>query len=445
MSRISPIGLRINRRRFTQGVAATAAAMGMTAPAVIRSRAQSTTTIKYWTHTHPPMVDLNNSLVEQFMSENPDITVEYEIIPNNEFATKMLTSMGTGTGPDIINMDDSAMRSVYIPRGLVQEVDPVSLGYGSIDELKAAYIPTALEGSTSADGKIYGVPSEFNVTAAIINTAAFNEVGLDPATPPASWDDVMTQGQQLTIRDGDTLTRRGFDFVYLHAGWYHNQLGTLMLQTGGRYVAEDGKTVTVNSPEMAQALGIWYDMIYTAEIADPNVANQDATVPYQDFIDGNIAMTMFNPWGMGLITEDSTVGSDWAIVPLPQLSPDAGVNPLYAYYWAVNSLTTEEAKKAAAFKLIGFLSSFPGRWLNESAFIQPKTGWEESEEAKALPFIEVWSSEMLKGKFQPVVPNGEQVQTIMKSTIESSLLSGVPPQEALDAAVPQIEAAISEG
>jgi ABC-type glycerol-3-phosphate transport system substrate-binding protein len=435
----------MNRRRFTQGVAASAAAMGMTAPAVIRSRAQSTTTIKYWTHTHPPMVDLNNSLVDQFMSENPDITVEYEIIPNNEFATKMLTSMGTGTGPDIINMDDSAMRSVYIPRGLVQEVDPVGLGYGSIDELKAAYIPTALEGSTGADGKVYGIPSEFNVTAAIVNTAAFNEVGLDPANPPATWDDVMTQGQQLTVRDGDTLTRRGFDFVYLHAGWYHNQLGTLMLQTGGRYVAEDGTTVTVNSPEMAQALGIWYDMIYTAEIADPNVANQDATVPYQDFIDGNIAMTMFNPWGMGLITEDAAVGSDWAIVPLPQLNPDAGVNPLYAYYWAVNSLTTDQAKKAAAFKLVGFLSSFPGRWLSESNFIQPKTGWEGSEEAKALPFIEVWSSEMLKGKFQPVVPNGEQVQTIMKSTIESSLLSGVPPQEALDAAVPQIEAAISEG
>ncbi len=444
MTRVSPLGARINRRRFTQGVAASAAAIGMTAPTVIRSSAQEQTTIKFWTHTHPPMVDLNNSLVEQFMAENPDIKVEYEIIPNNEFATKMLTSMGTGTGPDIINMDDSAMRSVYIPRGLVQEVDPVALGYESIDALKAAYIPAALEGSTSTDGKVYGVPSEFNVTAAVVNTAAFTESGLDPAAPPASWDDVMTQGQQLVIRDGDTLTRRGFDFVYLHAGWYHNQLGTLMLQTGGRYVAEDGTTVTANSPEMVQALSIWYDMIYEAEIADPNVANQDATVPYQDFIDGNIAMTMFNPWGMGLIGPDAPIGENWAVVPLPQVNPDAGVNPLYAYYWAVNAQTTDEAKKAAAFKLVGFLSSFPGRWLAESEFIQPKVGWEESEEAKAMPFIEVWSAEMLKGKFQPVVPNGEQVQTIMKSTLESSLFSGVPPQEALDAAVPQIEAAIAE-
>ncbi len=48
-------------------------------------------------------------------------------------------------------------------------------------------------------------------------------------------------GQKLVVKDGDTLTRRGFDFLYLHAGWYHNQLGTLLLQTGGRYVAETAR------------------------------------------------------------------------------------------------------------------------------------------------------------------------------------------------------------
>jgi ABC-type glycerol-3-phosphate transport system substrate-binding protein len=205
---------------------------------------------------------------------------------------------------------------------------------------------------------------------------------------------------------------------------------------------------------MVEALHIWYDLIYDAQIADPNVANQDATVPYQDFLDGNIAMTMFNPWGIGLITPDSVVGENWAIAPLPQKNPGGGdaatpeagagpVTPLYAYYWAVNSQTTDEAKKAAAFKLVGYLSSFPGRWLSESAFIQPKVGWEDLEEAQALPFFDVWSSEMLKGKFQPVVPAAEEVDTIMKSTLESSLFAGEDPQAALDAAKPEIEAAIA--
>lgn len=444
---------RINRRRFAQGAAASAVALGAMAPQIAPSKAQEKTKIKFWTHTHPPMVTLNETLVDEFMAANPDIEVEYEIIPNNDFATKMLASMGTGTGPDIINMDDNQMRSIYIPRGLVQEVDPAALGYESLDALKAAYIPTAFEGA-SIDGKIYGLPSEFNVTAMAVNTAAMTEVGLDPASPPVSWDDVATQGEALTVRDSDTLTRRGFDFVYLHAGWYHNQYGTLLLQTDGRYVSEDGTTVTVNEPPAVEALKIWWDLIYTYNIADPAVANQDATVPYQDFLDERIAMTLFNPWGMGLIAEDSSVYDKWAIAPLPQKYPATGdatpsadghgpATPLYAYYWAVNALTTDEAKRAAAFKFIGFISSYPDRWLADVNFIQPKAGWESAEWATQLPYFDVWSAEMLKGQFLPVIPAAEQVDTIMKATLEQALLSGDDPQAALDAAKPQIETAIA--
>ena len=64
-SKISSIGnKRINRRRFSQGVAATAVALGAAAPALNAVHAQDKTKIKFWTHTHPPMVDLNKSLIE---------------------------------------------------------------------------------------------------------------------------------------------------------------------------------------------------------------------------------------------------------------------------------------------------------------------------------------------------------------------------------------------
>lgn len=92
---------------------------------------------------------------------------------------------------------------------------------------------------------------------------------------------------------------------------------------------------------------------------------------------------------------------------------------------------------------MGYLSSFPDRWLSESAFIQPKLDWETSEAARAMPFIEVWSAEMLKGKFIPVVPNAEEVDTLMKSALESALFSGEDPQSVLDAVAPEIEGAIA--
>jgi multiple sugar transport system substrate-binding protein len=352
--------------------------------------------------------------------------------------------MGTGTGPDVINMDDNQMRATYIPRGLVQEVDVTALGFGSLDELEAAYIPGAFEGAT-ADGKIYGLPSEFNVTAFAINTAAFEEVGLDPANPPKTWDEVGTMGQELVVREGDTLTRRGFDFLYLHEGWYHNQLGTLMLQTGGTYVAPDGTTVTVNEPAAVEALQIWYDMVYEYEIADPNVASREATVPYQDFLDGKVAMTLMNPWGMGLVTPESAVYEKYAIVPLPQYDPAKPAAPLYAYYWAVNAQTTDERKREAAFRLVSFLASQPGPWLKNVNFIQPRMGWNELPEAQEFPYYDVWAAEMLNGKFLPVYPKGPEIDNIMQQTIESSVLTGVPPQEAMDAAATQIEAVLAEG
>ncbi|HVL26437.1 MAG TPA: ABC transporter substrate-binding protein [Thermomicrobiales bacterium] len=443
-SRETALTAKVSRRTVAKVAAAApvVAAAGplhtaLAAPAVrpeTRVRFQDKTKISFWSHTHPPMVDQNEKMIASFMEANPDIEVDYQIIPNNNFAEKMLTSMSTGTGPDIINMDDNAMRSIYISKGLVSEVDPAALGYTSLDELKAAYIPTAFEGATM-DGKIYGLPSEFNVTAFAINTAAFAEAGLDPESPPKTWEEVGTMGQKLVVKDGDTITRRGFDFLYLHSGWYQTQFGTLLQQTGGRVVSEDGTKAVVNEPEGVAALQIWFDMVYTYKVADPNVATRESTNPYQDFIDGKVAMTLFNPWGMGLVTEDSAVFDNYSIVPLPQVDPAKPVDPLYAYYWSLNS---QSKNKEAAFKLIAHLASDPGDWLANVDFIQPKKGWTTSPAAAEFAFSDVWASEMEQGKFLSTSPNFQQINEIMKSAIESCILSQVPPQEALDQAADQI-------
>ena len=113
---------RHSRRRFAQGLAAAPIVVGAASRGISRVSAQDKVQIKFWTHTHPPMVDQNKAALAEFMTANPDIEVQYEVIPNMNFAEKMLSSMGTGTGPDVINMDDNQMRATYIPRGLVQEV-----------------------------------------------------------------------------------------------------------------------------------------------------------------------------------------------------------------------------------------------------------------------------------------------------------------------------------
>ena len=130
-------------------------------------------------------------------------------------------------------------------------------------------------------------------------------------------------------------------------------------------------------------------------------------------------------------------------MPLPQVDPANPVNPLYAYYWSINAQTTDPAKKEAASKLVAPSPPRPAlageRRLHPASCRLGRDG-----RGGRLPVRRDMGLEMENGRFQPVVPAAEEVDQIMQQTIESSIPTSVPPQEALDAAVPLIEEAIAE-
>src|SRR5579884_2481745 len=122
-------------------------------------------TISLWTHTHPPMIQLMKTLIKEYEARHEGVTIDYQQIPNNEFGPKMLTALSSGSGPDVINMDDVSLRGDYIPKGLVVPVDPKALGYESVEALTSRYIPGAFVGASGGDGKVYGVSLEYAAAA----------------------------------------------------------------------------------------------------------------------------------------------------------------------------------------------------------------------------------------------------------------------------------------
>ena len=154
-----------------------------------------TVKLTFWTHTHPPMIELNKKLISEYEAKHPNVKIAYEQIPNTEFATKMLTALSNGSGPDVINMDDVALRGDYIPKGLLAPMDPAAAA-----KAEAGYVPGTLDGAKGADGKLYGLPTEFNATAFAINKKHFADAGLDPGQAAG---DVGRGG-----RDGQEARRR---------------------------------------------------------------------------------------------------------------------------------------------------------------------------------------------------------------------------------------------
>ncbi|HYN88027.1 MAG TPA: hypothetical protein VER55_05835, partial [Ardenticatenaceae bacterium] len=67
----SSLSSRLSRRRFAQGLAATPLVLGASTRGVMPARPQEMVQIKFWTHTHPPMVEQNEAAIAEFMAANP--------------------------------------------------------------------------------------------------------------------------------------------------------------------------------------------------------------------------------------------------------------------------------------------------------------------------------------------------------------------------------------
>ena len=56
--------------------------------------------------------------------------------------------------------------------------------------------------SVTWEGKTYGVPTNNETMAFIWNAAIFEEAGLDPEKPPATWDDLVAYSKQIKDKTG---------------------------------------------------------------------------------------------------------------------------------------------------------------------------------------------------------------------------------------------------
>lgn len=396
-----------------------------------------------WTHTHPPMIQLMKQLITEYQKKHPNVHIKYQQIPNDQFATKMLTSLSSGAGPDIINMDDGGLRGDYIPKHLIVPVDASALGYTSIRDLKSKYIDGAFAGATGTDGKIYGLPLEYDAEIFGYNAAQFKAAGLDPQKPPATWDDVATMGKALVQTKDGRMTRQGFDFITLHSGWYMEAIALLLHQTGGRILNAGGSASAIGQPNAVKALSLWNDLINKSHVGDPHIASSNATVPYIDFYTGNLSMTVLGgPWAWAQMTQSyAQNAADMRLGLIPQVDTSNPYSRAYGYYMAVNHTSKQQAE---AWKFIGYVTSQHDRWISDVQFVQPVKGWQNGAAARKMESIDLWAKTYATAKFDEVGQNWTQVSDIIARAIQDTILNGVPAGQSFSKAQSEIDQAIAK-
>jgi ABC-type glycerol-3-phosphate transport system substrate-binding protein len=106
------------------------------------------------------------------------------------------------------------------------------------------------------DGKLYGLPYSNYKMGLIYNRKLFQQAGLDPEKPPATWEDIAEAAKKITAL-GSGAIGYGEYSAENTGGWHYT---AQLYGLGGQIVSADGKKAAFNSAEGKAVLQHLYDM-----------------------------------------------------------------------------------------------------------------------------------------------------------------------------------------
>ncbi len=170
------------------------------------------------------MQDTMKQIVDAYQKANPDVTVTLEVEPDSGTFEALIAA---GNQPDLVitsfgpELGSLAAADAAVP---LEDLPGAADLLGRIEQ-------RALQ---NLYGHTYYIPVGADVTLMIYNKQLFSEAGLDPETPPQTWDEFLTAAaaiQALPARDtGDTVYGTVFwNDALQWGGWYWNMLQPIYL------------------------------------------------------------------------------------------------------------------------------------------------------------------------------------------------------------------------
>jgi multiple sugar transport system substrate-binding protein len=363
--------------------------------------------ITFWTHEDPNRTEIEDRYIAEFEQANPGVTVKRVTSGSGQIQELLLTAFAANQGPDIFNMsieDEYA----YIVNERLSPVDFEAAGYPSLRAVYDAYISGVLDPATYK-GQLYGLPLELTNWCIYLNKKVFKDVGLDPEKDyPKTWEEMVEVSEKIAVREGEILNRRGFDFRYP----YH----------------------LVSTVPMVEQLG---SPTYTNARKLFNKDNND------------IGMCLTGLYQQGRIKSDNPDfynSGEWMVVPFPVFKNAVKDVPAayYGHYYMVNGQKPKENQQKA-WKFVAYMLSHPEEYLTKVNIVQPTVELMKSETYKSMPFSEVFTNDMAKGHIVYYGENSAQIQSHIVEAIQSVMLAGVSPEDALKTLRRKVQEVLDEG
>lgn len=372
--------------------------------------------------------DAVDASIESFKKEHPDVNVKVTYTPFAEYWTKLRTSLGGGSGPDVFWMNEPNFYQ-YVTSDLIKDLEPFL--QGDEEFAKENYYPAVVD-LYSYEDKLYAAPYFVDSIGLFYNKRLFDEAGVDYPDETWTWEDIEAVGEKLTKPDEGVYGYLN-QVVRNQSGYYN-----LMHQAGGYVISEDKTKSGFDTPEAKEAFAFLNRLI--EKKISPTVKAQIETDADQWFMSQKVAMTP--EISVHAAEYEEVLGEDLGVAPLPKGKVDTSI--VHGIGWAMNSKTKNEE---LAWELIKSLSN------KEGTTVMAKTGFATPAHMEiskvwldSLPNVElqIFLDALEKAVPYPVSEKTSEWQNIETTEIQGAFLGQKSIDEALEKIAAEMNAILEE-
>ncbi|MGH8966478.1 MAG: ABC transporter substrate-binding protein, partial [Actinomycetes bacterium] len=272
-----------------------------------------------------------------------------QVTPYEQYFTKLQAAAGGGAAPDVFWMNGPNFK-LYASNGVLAPLsDQVKQ-----DGVDTSVYPDALVDLYSLEGKLYGLPKDFDTIGLWYNTTLFDAAGIDYPDESWTWDDLQAAAAKLSDKKKGTY---GITAALEGQQDYYNTI----LQAGGHVISEDGTSSGYDDPATIEGLRFWTDLIESG--SSPSLQQMTDTLPLQWFESGKTAMFYGGSWNVAEFKSNEYTADKVDVAPLPR-----GQERAVVIHGLANVINAKTEHPDAAWKFLSYLGS------EEAAKTQAETG-----------------------------------------------------------------------
>jgi multiple sugar transport system substrate-binding protein len=315
------------------------------------------------------------------------ISVNVVAIPWGNVSQKLTTAVASGSGPDVVQIGLSSLRT-FADAGALMDLSKKLSVYKNLASNK--FVAGVAGKATAIKGKIVSVPWIADTRVLFYRTDILSAAGIN--NPPKTWTQLRA--------DAKILTARGAGMYGYYIPQWDSALPVVLTWGAGGDVINKSGNVDLNTPAFRAAVDL-----YTGLYADKSVPANSDFDQTQGFISGVTPMLVSGPYlAQAIKSSASNLDGKWKVAVLPS---DKTNTSLFA---GSNLGVWHNTKRATgSLKLLDFLS-MPAtqlRWYAISGDLPTVKAALANPKFKSDPLVKVYSQQLQNAKLLPLISNYE--------------------------------------